>query len=152
MREIVSNASDALEKIRYEFITDPEKVKEQPNSFIKIVPDKTNSTITIEDNGIGMTENMFIKNLGTLAESDTKAFIESMAAGGDSSMIGQIGLGFYSTYLVSDKVRVASKHNDDEQYIWASGAEASFTGSTGRRQPWLQGVHRSIRFHHGLSC
>ena len=80
MREIVSNASDALEKIRYEFITDPEKVKEQPNSFIKIVPAKTNSTITIEDNGIGMTENMFIKNLGTLAESDTKAFIESMGA------------------------------------------------------------------------
>ena len=89
LREIVSNAPDALEKIRYEFITDPEKVKEQPNSFIKIVPDKTNSTITIEDNGIGMTENEFINNLGTW-------------------------LGFYSTYFVSDEVRAASKHNDDE--------------------------------------
>ena len=106
MREIVSNAPDALEKIRYEFITDPEKVKEQPNCFIEIAPDKTNSTITIEDNGIGMTENEFINNLGTIAKSGTKAFIESMAAGGD---------------------RVVSKHNDDEQYIWESGAGASFT-------------------------
>merc|ERR1719506_1491701 len=129
LREVISNGSDALDKIRFLSVTDKDALGEGDNQKLdmKIAADKTKDTLSITDRGIGMTKQDLINNLGTIAKSGTSSFLEKLKEGGDINLIGQFGVGFYSVYLVADKVTVRTKHNDEKQYIWESTADSSFT-------------------------
>merc|ERR1712088_610590 len=141
MGELISNASDALDKIRLLSLTDKSVLDATEELSIKIKADKDNHILTITDTGIGMTKQDLINNLGTIAKSGTADFLTKIQEASSNTefndLIGQFGVGFYSAFLVADKVVVTSKNNDDAQYIWESDA-SSFSISEDPRGPTLK--------------
>ena len=129
LRELISNAADALDKLRYEAIANPALLEGQPDLTITITPDKDRKTLTITDTGIGMSEQELIDNLGTIAKSGTQAFVEQVKAKqGDVHLIGQFGIGFYSGFIVASKVDVISRRaGSDKAFMWSSDGSGSFT-------------------------
>merc|ERR1712187_227601 len=128
MGELISNAADALEKARFHSVQDETFLGDTKDLEIKMEHDADAKTISIVDSGIGMSKADLINNLGTVAKSGTTNFLEAMAEGADTNLIGQFGVGFYSAFLVADKVSVTSKCNEDPvQHVWESSADASFT-------------------------
>jgi heat shock protein 90kDa beta len=124
LRELISNASDAMDKIKFLALLNTEK--DYGSLEIRISFDSEKKTLSILDKGIGMTREDLIEKLGTVAKSGTSQFLEAIAKGGNINLIGQFGVGFYSSFLVADKVTVVSKHDDDDQWIWVSSAGPQF--------------------------
>ncbi|CAK8539001.1 unnamed protein product [Lathyrus sativus] len=130
LRELISNASDALDKLRFLSVTEPDLMKDAIDFDIRIQADKDNGIITITDTGIGMTKQELVDCLGTIAQSGTAKFLkalkDSKGAGGDNNLIGQFGVGFYSAFLVADRVVVSTKSpRSDKQYVWEGEVNAS---------------------------
>lgn len=142
LRELISNSSDALDKIKFEGIQNKEALDKEPNLNIKINIDKENNKLIIEDTGIGMTKDDLIKCLGTIANSGTKKFIQTLTAEKqkDLSMIGQFGVGFYSSYLVANNVKVITKHNNDIEYIWESDSNGTYTITKSENPELIRGT------------
>ena len=147
LRELISNGSDSLDKIRFLSLTDESVLGtgDDANLDIRIKVDKENGVLSIRDRGVGMTKAELKENLGTIAKSGTSAFLEQMQKGGDMNLIGQFGVGFYSVYLVADFVEVRSKHNsEDKQWIWQSKADGAFAISEDEGEPLGRGVEINI--------
>ena len=131
LRELISNAADACEELRYEAIANPALLGDDPKPRITLLIDADNRALTVEDNGIGMDRGEIAEALGTIARSGTKAFMDRMEAaqGGEgATLIGQFGVGFYSAFMVADRVDVVSRRaGTDEAWLWSSDGKGTFT-------------------------
>jgi len=136
LRELISNASDACDKLRYQALTSPDLTADDPEFRIRIAVDEDVGTLTVSDNGIGMSRDDLIENLGTIARSGTQAFLERLSgnSGEDMSLIGQFGVGFYSSFMAADRVRVITRRaGEDDAWEWESDGAGEYVIRPGER-------------------
>lgn len=137
LRELISNAADAIDKLRFEGLQHPEKLKGNTDWQIRLIPDEKEKTLTVRDNGIGMTREQIVENLGTIAKSGTKAFLQSLKeadAKERPELIGQFGVGFYASFMVADRVTVISQSADGGEAVkWESDGQGEFSVSPAER-------------------
>lgn len=145
LRELISNASDAIDKIRYQSLTDKTVLEHEPSLEIRLTADAEKGVLIVEDTGIGMTNSDLKNNLGTIARSGTKNFLQAAQSSKDLSMIGQFGVGFYSAFLVADKVEVVTKNNEDVEQVWTSSGGSNFIISHSESSNLKRGTQ--IRLH-----
>src|ERR1700729_3914162 len=136
LRELISNASDACDKLRYEAIAAPELIADGTPPKIRIAPDKKADTLSIIDNGIGMDRQELIDNLGTIARSGTKSFLSRLTEAKDGAgLIGQFGVGFYAAFMVADRIVVTSRRaGTDQVWVWSSSGGSGFEIAPGSEQ------------------
>src|SRR6187549_1118801 len=138
LRELISNAADACERLRYEAIARPDLLADDPTLRISLTLDPDRKCLTIEDNGIGMSRDEMVEALGTIAHSGTKAFLEKVQAaqsGEGASLIGQFGVGFYSAFMVADRVDVFSRSaGADDAWQWSSDGKGAFSIAAATRE------------------
>ena len=128
LRELISNASDAIDKVYYKTLTEKDKKFNKDDYYIRIHPNQDDRTVTISDTGIGMTEKELEENLGTIAKSGSSDFKAEQKMEEEFDIIGQFGVGFYSAFMVSDKVEVETKSIDEDQaYLWSSEGADGYT-------------------------
>src|ERR1700735_4030296 len=136
LRELISNASDACDKLRYEAIAAPDLITDGAAPKIRIVPDKKANTLTVIDSGIGMDRQELIDNLGTIARSGTKSFLSRLTEARDGAgLIGQFGVGFYSAFMVADRIVVTSRRAcTDQAWVWSSSGGSGFEIAPGSEE------------------
>ena len=137
LRELISNANDAIDKARIKALTDTDYLGNDSEFQITLTRDEKNNTLVIEDNGVGMSEDELHKNLGTIAKSGTKEFMEKLAQAkenAENNLIGQFGVGFYSAFMVADKVEVETKSNESETaFKWISDGKSAYDVSESKK-------------------
>jgi len=147
LRELISNAADACDRLRYEALQNPALTAGSRPFEIRITPKNDDLSLTIADNGIGMSEAELIENLGTIARSGTAAILENMKNKDDMSLIGQFGVGFYASFMVAKQVDVLSqKAGSDQAHVWSSDGRSGYTIREARKdeQKALKDGHGTI--------
>jgi molecular chaperone HtpG len=145
LRELISNASDACDKLRYEAISAPELIADGAPPRIRIVPDKKANTLSVVDTGIGMDRQELIDNLGTIARSGTKSFLSRLTEAKDgTNLIGQFGVGFYAAFMVAERIVVTSRRaGSSEVWVWSSSGGSGFEIAPGSEADAARDPHRA---------